>query len=612
MPEGRASFSEHFELAIAEVRQKILSRFQTRQLSKEEIDGYRHRNFAVGWRIPAKIAIGVRQIDLLFKRSFPFTPPEVVLVNPPPPLTYPHLEEDGKLCLLSESASINYNLPVTVTEHLLQEALSLLDDCYAGNNEEDFRQEFLSYWTRAVKSRAKSFLSLIVPTPPSRLIRIWQSQDQIVIGEDDSAINAWLSNLQGKQKTLETEAAAFVWRDQPLLPGEYPKTSNDVFRLAKRASSKNVELLSQLTAKNARQAIIVFGMNSDSGPGLAGITAYEPEEKHFDKNTLHPLEKGFRAGKTPHKVLSQRFWQAATPVALSNVARADAAWIHGRGKDMRQEKLSGATAILIGCGSVGSQVAGMLAQVGIGHLILIDPQTLSWANVGRHKLGAKHVDLRKAEELAKDLRENYPHLNVEYRNESWEDILQKEPHLFANSQLIVSATGNWSSESALNVWHQDHRHQVPVIYGWTEAHACAGHAVAILSDGGCLECGMSEFGSPNLPVTDWAGATTEQREPACGAVFQPYGPIELNHTNTMIAEMALDVLLGKITQTTHHIWACKQPFLQACGGSWSNEWQTLASYQSTGGYTTTQAWCQNPQCCACSNQFNHHATLSNR
>jgi molybdopterin/thiamine biosynthesis adenylyltransferase len=391
------------------------------------------------------------------------------------------------------------------------------------------------------------------------------------------------------------------------LPSEYPKTSNDVFSLIKNASSENVELLYQLMAKKPRQATVVFGMHTENGPCLAGVTSYDPEESRFDQATIRPLERGFREGKTPPKILSQRFWQAATPATISNVVRADASWIHGRGKDARQKRLSDAAVTVIGCGSVGSQVAAMLAQAGIGHLTLIDPEHLSWSNVGRHKLGAKNVDQPKAEALAKALRENYPHLNIECRKDDWEHVLQKEPDFFTNchrdDRLIISATGSWSSESALNVWHQGYRHLMPIVYGWTEAHGCAGHAVVIASDGGCLECGMNKFGSPNLSVADWTGATIQQREPACGASFQPYGPIELNYTNILIAEVALDVLLGKITQTTHHIWACRQSFLHDCGGSWSKEWQSLSSYQPTGGYMTSQAWGKNSNCLTCNNML---------
>lgn len=612
MPEGRTSFPDHFDQAMTAVRRELMPQLQARPLSAGELADHRPHDFVAGWRIQAEFSVGIRQLDLLFDKSFPFSAPRVALVNPPPPLTYPHLEAEGKLCLLPDSASINHHLPVEVTQKVLHDVYTLLSECYAGTNQEDFRQEFLSYWTKTVKTGAPLFLSLLAPAPPSRLIRVWKGKTQVVVGEDEATIKTWLSNLQGTLKSFETETAAFFWHDQPLLPSEYPHTSNDLFGLIKNISSQDTELLYELTAKNSRQATVMLGMMTDSGPCLAGVTAFEPEEKHFDKTTIHPLERGFRSGKTPPHILSQRFWQAATPVSHSVVARADAAWIHGRGKDTRQEKLSAATVILIGCGSIGSHIAGMLAQAGIGRLILIDPETLSWANIGRHKLGAAHVGQSKAEALAKELRASYPHLKIEFREAHWEDVLHKEPELFLGGQLIISATGNWSSESALNVWHQEHRHQVPILYGWTEAHACAGHAVVITNKGGCLECGMSEFGVPHLRVAEWRNATTELQEPACGAVFQPYGPIELNHTNTVIAEMALDVLLGKITDSTHHIWACRRTFLQDCGGDWSREWQALPSYQAVGGYTTTQAWRKTLQCLTCKNQLTHNASLSHR
>jgi hypothetical protein len=78
------------------------------------------------------------------------------------------------------------------------------------------------------------------------------------------------------------------------------------------------------------------------------------------------------------------------------------------------------------------------------------------------------------------------------------------------------------AESALNRWHIAQGRGRPVLYGWTEAHACAGHAVVIAGEDGCLQCHIGRTGAPALTVVEWAdGGDANQEEPACGAHYQP-------------------------------------------------------------------------------------------
>jgi hypothetical protein len=69
---------------------------------------------------------------------------------------------------------------------------------------------------------------------------------------------------------------------------------------------------------------------------------------------------------------------------------------------------------------------------------------------------------------------------------------------------------------------------------------------------------------------------SQQQEPACGAIYQPYGPIELASINAMIAELALDALLDVRSLSTHRIWATAAERLHRRGGNWSPEWARIA------------------------------------
>ena len=160
---------------------------------------------------------------------------------------------------------------------------------------------------------------------------------------------------------------------------------------------------------------------------------------------------------------------------------------------------------------------------------MVDHDFLSWPNVGRHPLGASSIGRNKAEALAERLQADFPHLQIESRACSLHETIRSDPDLLNGVDLIVATTGSWNAENALNRWHVEQGRSHPILYGWTEAHACAGHAVAIAGLGGCFQCHIGRTGSPSFKVVEWPdGEDANQEEPACGAHYQPYGPVELS------------------------------------------------------------------------------------
>jgi hypothetical protein len=242
--------------------------------------------------------------------------------------------------------------------------------------------------------------------------------------------------------------------------------------------------LEQAAKGEPDEVLVLLGAIGRGGAASIGVKALNPKRYNGRPRAPDkPLSVGFRPGHTPQPLLLGRFFGTA-PVVRTLVQRADADWVHGRGQDARTCRLLGATVVVIGCGSVGAPVACALAQAGVGRLILVDPEPLTWPNVGRHPLGATAVGRNKAEALAERLQADFPHLNVEHRACGLHQLIARNEDLLAAADMIAAATGNWVAESALNRWHVRQGRGRPIVYGWTEAHACAGHAVAIGQRGG--------------------------------------------------------------------------------------------------------------------------------
>ncbi|MER9857379.1 ThiF family adenylyltransferase [Mesorhizobium sp. M0098] len=230
-----------------------------------------------------------------------------------------------------------------------------------------------------------------------------------------------------------------------------------------------------------------------------------------------------------------------------------------------------------------------LARAGVGKLILVDKQTFTGANVGRHPLGVGSIGAAKTIELAKRIRSDLPHVEVECHNSLVQDLLLRADCPLRGVDLIVSALGDWPSESLLDEWQAVQTRRFPIVYGWTEPHAAAGHAIIVSGGGDRLRDGLDATGFPHLVATRWA-QETRRYEPACGAAFDPYGPVELGFITSMVTQTALDALLGEVASATHRIWLARRAFVEAAGGTWSDELRAIAPQSLDGATMIERRW----------------------
>ena len=563
---------------------------------------YAGRGFVAGWRMPVVFSDQVRHIDVLVDRDFPRAPVRIALVDRPAFLTWPHVERDGLLCLLPNSAQVDSSSALEALKNQVGSASELVEDCVAGRNEDDFRDEFESYWASGA-SAGRSTYSLVRPDGPTRLVRVWHGKDFDLIGEAEDAMHAWLRHRFGPaltKKQLTTDSAVFIWLAQPLVPREFPQTGADVRSLIEEHAPEICSALDDLAFKGSKRISALVASPTKNGTCLGRLTISPSVAPLLPGHRRRgdSVANGFRPNKVPMQIVRQRVF-GSNPLARTSVGRADAAWVHGRGVDPRADRLRTMTVGILGAGAVGSGVAGLLARAGVGRLVIVDPDVLSWANVGRHALGASFVGQNKARALSRHILSELPHIRgVEPHARHWQALADSAPQVLEQCDLLISTMADWASESALNAWHLERSRERPILYGWLEPHACAGHSVIVAGSGGCLQCGFSPVGLPRLRVVDWQ-ETPQKQEPACGAVFQPYGPTELAHVVSLVAETAVDSLLQPIAGSTHRIWAARAPLVRSLGGRWTAEWTAGSGDADRGGLIDERPWSQDSECPDC-------------
>ena len=568
------------------------------------LDRYRNHGFGLGWRIPVDFSDGARR-DLhgLADGDFPYTPLRIAVADPPDVLTWPHLETNGFLCVLPPETAVSSENPVVVAEYILGKACHLIEESIHGRNIEDFRQEFLSYWKLSAGEGSRRDISLLKPLGPGRRVSVWRGQQKRIVGESPEALHRWLERWgveKHKGRGYKLYYGVLIWLPAPLVPAEYPGNASDVRALAQKRSPEAVNVLEEIAASGAAEIDVVLGAQTPNGASFAAVTVQPPRYTGAQRRKGNVLEKGFRPGHVPRGLMVSRYLSGDGKVTKAIVDRADHLWIHGRDQDPRQECLRNARVAILGCGSVGATVARLLAQAGIGNLLLVDYGTMDWPNVGRHELGADSVGRPKATELARKIEKAYPHLGevAERRDRVGVDARGLMGEL-VSYDLIVSTMGNWAAESYLNDMQQRANDFPPVLYGWVEPNAAAAHALLIFRNDACLRCGTNDKGSPHLKVTNWPNGGDSLQAPACGALFTPYGPAELCWAHALLSEAAIEALTGQASVGCHRIWIGAYSRVEAAGGIWAADWVAEMGDPGAGGMTVERRWSISESCPKC-------------
>lgn len=589
--------SERSAAAINQVDDYIVDLPEAKRLPPQIIARYHNKKFTLGWRVPIIFSDGVRrELHVLIDGDFPYIPPRIAIADGPDVLSWPHLEKDRLLCILPPDSAVSSQNPSAVTDYVLREACCLIEENLSGRNVKDFRLEFLSYWVLAANQSSTNFISILEPKGLGRQITVWHGKNVRVVGENDEELERWLSRRSANLGKGRFYKGVLIWLPEPLLPTEYPYTAADVRILAREHSPEAANALEDLAAQCVNEIDALIGSQTPHGACFAAVTVRPPRQP----GRPDQLEKGFRPGRMPRDLLVKRYLSRVTKVTKAAVERADHLWIHGRDQDPRQETLRGTRVAVLGCGSLGSTLIRLLAQAGVGSLLLVDPDTLDWPNVGRHELGAGSVKLYKASELAREIESAYPHLvDVSYHCkrvglETWTSMND-----VASCDLIVSTMGNWAAENFLNDVQQVYIDFPPIIYGWVEANAVVAHAVLMPKGEACLRCGVNDKGRPHLEVTEWPNGGDSLQAPACGAVFTPYGPAELCWAHALLAETVIEAIINEPESPVHRIWIGRRSHVDAVGGNWTPKWVEEVGDPGAGGITIERAWPSSASCPVC-------------
>jgi len=396
MPNGQYGPELLRQAAITALGVHLCTQEKAEGLSGAELRRFSNHGFTHGWLLPKEDIDGhIVQFQIMIDPGFPYSTPRVGLACGPKALEWPHIERNELLCLLPADTVISPNDPVGVAREILATARQFVQDYDSEAADSDFRNEFQSYWRLAITQDAPVFRSLVEPQGPSRKVSVFRKGKTPYVADDAATLEAWLSNAGNKNvDRSKFESGILIWLPEPLVPKDFPETGEDIRKLAEIAGAEAKELLADLAIKATHSIPILIGSKAETGVCFAGILLNRP--KVIRRNRDHSND-GFRPGRFPQDLIGKQYLGPGGKVMRSMVSRVDHNWIHGRDHDPTQLVLRKTRVLVLGCGSIGGGVARCIAQSGVGHLTLVDDQSLDWPNIGRHALGASSVYSNKAE-----------------------------------------------------------------------------------------------------------------------------------------------------------------------------------------------------------------------
>ena len=470
---------------------------------------------------------------------------------------WPHVETGGLLCLSTTRFSDDSGIRALT---VLQDAYDVLNLDEAARAEE-FRREFVSYWSQKVKPSSADGFALLDAVPQDREIFYFQARKgQLIFADHADDLAYWLTN-NGINHSKAFLKAWLAWPESLSGPDSFPKDGRDVMELV---GQQNLEGLFRAGEKlPVLLGLLVSGVPVFVGALLAGAS------ESF-------AARGFRPSRPRPARLVADLFKVRSIVSMS-VERLDPSWVHGRDTNASLDVLQETSVGVIGCGAIGGYLARGITQAGVGMLTLVDHDDLKAANLGRHVLGAEWLGRPKARAMAEQLARDFPHAHrVTSITTRFQDLTPVQLTALATCNVVVLAGVDLPAELAVDRWLASLDHPPAVVWTWTEQFAAAGHALALFERARIGDALDPDGRFRYRSTSNWDPAITTLGEAGCGTSFQPYDAADMMYTVLMAQRLTLDALLGNISNSQHRAWFGNRDLVIAKGATPSEDFSASA------------------------------------
>jgi molybdopterin/thiamine biosynthesis adenylyltransferase len=460
-----------------------------------------------------------------------------------------NINDEGLICEgIAVNRHIDYANPHIVYKKALEQAVKIIihDLSDTENNKQEILKEFTAHWRHATLSEKYKVISFIEPGTLIEEIEVYNPISPshrnfpFLIKGQAGHINKEYEYLRKLIKGSQSKGKAiYLPIDFSLLPPNPTTKLLDWW----------LDLVDKLSWKVKNQLKDIARRNRSHNFWVLGSVKLKEDYRGwfciFFSNTNKQIPPLFN-----HSDIAT--WKAIA----YNVKIHSKEYIVPRGGSTLYKKEN--TLAVVGCGSVGAEIARQLASSGINNLLLVDPDELSIENIYRHFLGPEYIEGKKSIELALDLKKRYPYTNATVTpQKNLESCLVGD--FLSSVDGIIVATGSPTEERFFNeeLFKLDNRPWV--VYCWVEGHGVGGHAVYVHSSGkGCLNC-LYRDSDGNKSLESICNFLKSQQDIAidiagCGTHFLPYSFTDAIQTAILATRLSLLAIENKLPESCRISW----------------------------------------------------------
>lgn len=286
-----------------------------------------------------------------------------------------------------------------------------------------------------------------------------------------------------------------------------------------------------------------FIKKASSKAGVGSVFLFSfllPNGKRHYAGLVHKLQvisNGMRKQLNYNSFFFNRFYggKPLTGIHLKSIKRD---WLMERGGNITMSKYakSSKQVAIVGCGSIGSNLAYKLCKSGIGNMTLIDNSSLKNSNIGRHFLGMRYIHQNKAEAMKHELMSQFVGVDVEAVAEMSQNAIEK----LQSADLLVVAIGSDDPCAESQIAALSRKGELPPsIFCWLEAQGVAGHALYIDKESLISMEVMSE--QMELLEESFAESLVAH-EVGCNSEYMPYAHLDADEHINHMTRYVLQVL----------------------------------------------------------------------
>lgn len=408
-------------------------------------------------------------------------------------------------------------------------------DCYQG----------MPTYVKQSEPERRLFIGLHLTAESDALIEDWRTDRTVAMRRAFPFTEAGRFSFEGQtlgeMEFLESATLEGPWYDLPEEPEPIANGSELADLLQGRLGVKDgvAELLRSFPAfGDGKTAWLALRYPAREAGEFRWVLVGLVPQDEISKQQLREHGEGIRREVLRDSILIAK--------RCHRIARRD---MELRNKGTLPEALSTASALILGCGALGGDVALTLANAGIKRLVLVDRDVVAAGNVVRHVAGLPMVGLKKPDALRSIIHQHNPFVEVEVWPFSATDPRERIDQLLSKADIAISTIADDGIEQVVN--EAAVRNGKTVIYGraYRSGSACRVMRVRPGTDA-CLMCAVNyRVAVEKGTESKWIVVPEDKHEllgRECGQAIIAGSAADLRFAASFTVRAALDELGGGV------------------------------------------------------------------